>query len=304
LFQSPIEENLLSFVRTLPDSDAVFVPHDAFYFSDFPAYISYLNELSKHKVVVYSDRGDFPRKPRIRNSIALRVAINPGEKLANKVLLPYNVQSLDFLPERKYGKVPRISFVGYVPKNSPGRLFKSISQAPRHPILGNGSLVRRRSLHLLSKSNNPSTIIKRSYYGAHPGTAVDFNLSRNEYIEVMSNSDFILSPRGDANQSARFYESISGGRIPIIPNSRIILPKKLADSSSIDFDKFFTSILSRSRFEKSINSIWKQISTDQNYRKFQSNLKSYFNENFEYNSYIRRVFGLELEEFLKLAGSE
>ena len=92
LYQEPIRTKPFKEAKSIDLADAILVPHDAYHFSKYPEYLKYLNKLSKSKLVIFSDRGDFPKRPLITNSIALRVAIDPYEKTANKIVIPYNIQ--------------------------------------------------------------------------------------------------------------------------------------------------------------------------------------------------------------------
>ena len=56
---------------------------------------------------------------------------------------------------------------------------------------------------------------------------IDLGGNRSEYVNAINESDFVSCPRGDANQSARFYESLSAGRIPVLPDTSVISPYAL-----------------------------------------------------------------------------
>ena len=47
MYQNPIKDSLIKTVHTIEKSDAVLVPHDAYYFSEYPEYLEYLNEIAK-----------------------------------------------------------------------------------------------------------------------------------------------------------------------------------------------------------------------------------------------------------------
>jgi hypothetical protein len=61
---------------------------------------------------------------------------------------------------------------------------------------------------------------------------------REEYIQNIVNSDFVLAPKGDANFSSRFYETLSLGRIPVLIDTDMVLP--FADA--IAYDEFVVRV--------------------------------------------------------------
>jgi hypothetical protein len=300
LFQEVVARDLLQIVDKIGNCDAILVPHDAYFFHGDSDYVSYINKLSKFKPIIYSDRGDFPKKTRIRNSVAIRVAINPGENSNRKIVIPYNVESLSSLPMRRYTSNPSVSFVGYLPKVSLGRIQKSILQTPFHPISGNGAIVRRKSLRQLKNSDLDSQITERTTYGAHPKTNLNVSETRDQYLETMTRSDFVLAPRGDANQSARFYEALSAGRIPIVPNTRIKLPIPLSNTKIGKLHTLTIQLSKSNDMENSVTEFWRTLD-DAKYMQIQDELRLYFQEEFNFNTYVRRLFNLDFEMFLKLA---
>jgi hypothetical protein len=304
-YQTPIKREFIKTVRSLKISDLVLVPHDAIHFFSDIDYIEYLNALSKFKIVVYSDRGDFPKNPAISNSIALRVALNPGENTNNKLVIPYNVESLDFLPIREYQASPNISFVGYIPRVSKGRILRAAIDTPFHPIKGNGAITRRLAIRDLRKSGLTQKVILRDFYGVDRSEHEDLLESRQEYLNVMSDSDYILSPRGDANQSARFYETLSAGRIPILPDTEICLPKLVTRSveSSSSFRSSFKvyPLMKPQELRAILMHDWINLSTSFIYKRRQIEVREFFEKNLNFNTYLKSLFELEIGTFISLA---
>jgi hypothetical protein len=290
LFQSAIEPALFNDVEKIQRCDVILVPHDAYFFDKDKDYVKYLNEISRYKPLVFSDRGDFPKKTNIRRGISLRVALGPGESAKNKILIPYNVESLERLPLQRYSDKPQLSFVGYVPRFSKGRALKSLLQSPLHPFQGNASYIRKMSVGKLEKTNFDSKIIRRGTYGAHLKTVQNVTLSRDEYLNSIMYSDFVLAPRGDANQSARFYEILSAGRIPIVPNSRMRFPVPIESFPQVIQPLLNLSVGVNRTFDNAISSAWKQIGDQSNYESCQREIRSFFIEHLEFNAFIKRLF--------------
>jgi len=304
-YQTPIKKEFIKVGKRLENSDLVLVPHDAIHFFSDNDYLEYLNALAKKKIVLYSDRGDFPKKPFILNSIALRVALNPGETRKNKLVIPYNVESLDFLPIREYQASPDISFVGYIPRVSIGRILRTAINTPLHPIKGNGAIVRKLAIKDLRKSGLSQNVIPRNSYGVDKREQDDLTQYRKEYLNAVSNSDYILSPRGDANQSARFYETLSAGRIPIMPDSEICLPKLVTrNAESMCYFRSFYKVypLMKSQELRAIlMNDWLSLSTPHFYRKRQVEIRTFFEKHLHFNTYLNCLFEMEMNKFISFA---
>lgn len=293
LYQEPIETNLISLANSVNSADAILVPHDALHFASNSEYLKYLIEISRKKLVIFSDRGDFPRKPKIPNSIAIRVAINPGESDSNKLVVPYNIESLEFLPFRKFSTAPLISFVGYMPKVSPKRIISGLSPTSFHPAIGNGALVRQSFIKSFTKSTLDFNYIKRDTYGAHKQTDPDFINHRKEYLMQLAESDLVLSPRGDANASARFFEVISSGRVPVIPNTGIHFPSALGNRLDATKDYLLMRAFSGNR-EREVNEFWRyHVQSADNYYLLQLRLRESFQKYFRYTRFMKSLFSME-----------
>ena len=295
LFQEAINQKLFKEAKTLEQCDSILVPHDAFHFNQYPDYLKYLNQLSAKKLLIYSDRGDFPKKPKIVNSVALRVAINPGESTKNKIVVPYNVESLSHLPLRHYAPSPVISFMGFMPHISPRRILQAARQSPLHPIQGNGAIIRRLSHKALVRSGLDYRFVIRDSYGALESQNVHDN--RAAYLEILSESDYVSSPRGDANQSARFYETLSAGRIPLIRNSSVHQPNLLLSSRKTILPGLTVPTLVPN-LNKKVMENWLQIGDSKSYRKQQLELREYYAREVSFIPFMRRMFLMDFSDFL------
>jgi hypothetical protein len=298
VFQEELSEKLFQQVENLEACDTILVPHDAFYFNKYPDYLDYLNKLSAKKPIIFSDRGDFPKNPKIDNSIALRVAINPGESSKNKIVVPYNVENLGYLPLRQYSAKPVVSFMGFMPRISPRRIIYAARQSPFHPIQGNGAMMRYISHKALVRSQLDYRFVLRKSYGALDSQ--NARKSRADYLKLLSDSDYVSSPRGDANQSARYFESLSAGRIPLLRNSSIQNP-----SSLIPHNKKIPPGLMVSTFSPNLHQIvmkeWEQFSDSRSYSRYQLEQRDYYYENLRFISFMKRMFSLDFSTFLSCA---
>ncbi|MFZ2500407.1 MAG: exostosin family protein, partial [Minisyncoccia bacterium] len=85
---------------------------------------------------------------------------------------------------------------------------------------------RRRMIAACRRSSHLQTnfIIRRAFSGARRTIELDPVQARAEFIQNIINADFVLAPKGDGNYSNRFLEALSLGRIPIVPDTDIVLP--------------------------------------------------------------------------------
>ena len=288
-------------VASVERSDAVLVPHDAYEFATNKDYMKYINDIAKKKIVIFSDRSDFPVCPKIVNSIGLRVAINPGENIFNKIVVPYSIQSLEQLPLRDYKPRPEINFTGFVPRIiSPQRLLKSVKLNPQNFVINNAAILRNLSIRKCEKQLDNFSFTKRSYYHKGSKKYDKRNIDRNEFLKNTSNSDILLAPRGDANQSQRFYETLSSGRIALLPNSKMIFPKVYLQS-----DIFKISSITFSISELSLNKIvydfWDKIQNTRNYHSRQEQIKKFYNDELNFDTFIKKIFSHNLDYIKSLS---
>jgi hypothetical protein len=300
LFQSKIHNSVFELTQELAFSDAVLVPHDAKVFTKNQDYSEYLNVLGTKHLILFSDRGDFPLRPRIRNSVALRVALQPRETRSNKIILPYNVASLDSLSHRNYAGTPDISFMGLVPKNTVGRVVRAFRSAPLSPVKGNGAVTRRKYLASLDRSGLYLKKVTRDSYGAIKSPQNSHLEKRQEYLEFLNNSDVVVAPRGDTNQSMRFFEVLSAGRIPLFPDTKMQLPTTTQPFP----EKFMIKTdFHPKNIEASVTSFWSRLN-EVEYSSLQVEIRNYFVNYLEFNAFLRNLFSLERSKFLALAQAE
>ena len=298
--QTPIKYELFRTSRNIQNSDAILVPHDAFYFSKHKAYVDYINDLAEYKHVIFSDRGDFPKNPRIQNSIRLRIAINPGESTNNNIVIPYNVRSLEFLDYRNYSPEPKISFTGFVPKYTPRRFLKSLKNSPLHPVIGNSSLVRNFSINKIKTSKLDFDYTKREMYFLSEEDRVERADKRSQFISQIQNSDIVLCPRGDANQSQRFYEVLSAGRIPLIPKTKMKFPS-LNNNNQFYQSRFIYFNLLGVNLNRKILDFWLQLENQENYLRIQKSIRRFYIEELDFTKHVKNLFSMDLYEILQLA---
>lgn len=282
-------------VGNIFDADIILVPHDAKFFSKNIEYLKYLRSLSESKQLLISDRGDFPVKIKLKNATFLRVGVEPGEKGLNSIVVPYNINSLSYLPFRDYQLNPKLSFIGLVPKFSTGRTIKSLIKAPLHPGLTNSAIVRRIAIRQVKNLSFEQEIVERDEYGGLAKLVPNPQKNREQYVSSIKESDLILCPRGDSNGSLRFYETISAGRIPLIPDTKIIFP--YSENFNLK-DSILRFSLFSSKLEPEINEFWKNLNSIK-YQTIQEDLRHFYSTKYRFDVFLGNLLNKDKENFNK-----
>lgn len=109
-------------------------------------------------------------------------------------------------------------------------------------IMNSGTIIRAKALDILSNNTLIKTkfIIRSKFWGGaiSPTKGIDYELmqkKRSEYVKNMVETDYTLCCRGFGNWSARFYETLSCGRIPVFIDTDCVLPYDFL----IDYSKYF-----------------------------------------------------------------
>jgi len=140
------------------------------------------------------------------NVLLFRTGMYKSLQKSNEYLLPYPITKSDlrneppFDPLPKKGLKPIVGFCGSIISH-PSRLqyINKLKQVPN------------------IKKN---IIIKTDYWGGKPHN-IDVI---EEFISNIKDSYFTLSTRGTGNWSARFYQVLYLGRIPLVVNTDLVLP--------------------------------------------------------------------------------
>lgn len=146
--------------------------------------------------------------------------------------------------KKKEGR-PIVGFAGWV-RISPKQYLRTIvKELPvrlrgifdvRYRACTKGVLWRKRAINILQRSSLVVFKLRaRSSFSASPKTAEDdMEKLREEMVDTILQSDYALDVRGDANNSARLFEILSLGRIPVIVDTERNFPF----SSKVDYSSF------------------------------------------------------------------
>ncbi len=277
----------LKLTSSVEDSDYILVPHAWRHIKDNPNYLAYLQGLSKETPILIVNSGDVSPRCNLNNTIELRTFLHPWEKNERKIVLPYPVKGKKF-EIRKWKPKPTISFMGYVPKLGPGSLFGENIQGLTRPIKSSVYLNRKLSARRLEKLTTAFEVklTKRSSFTAYISNP---NLKKylDEYNSELNHADYILCPRGAANTSMRFYESLSAGRTPVLVDSGGSLPQ-------IKTKNFWSSnIVTVGLFRdwtKQILDDWLELSKSDAYEVRQIENSHIFLEELDFSKYLYTLF--------------
>lgn len=288
-------------IRHLVDSrnsDAYVCPHDLLDIWGEKPYLEYLRTLSREKPLFLFNRGDFPKHFCSPGIISLQTSIESGIRCDRHqtIIVPYNIKlSTPFSP-RPYKGAPIISFMGYVPKMTIGRFARSLWPLPPNLVKRNGAIIRRCGLKQISKFEDSIVISRPDYSGSHKAHYANPKL-RTSYEDSIMKSDLVFSPRGDGNTSQRFYEALSVGRTPIIPDSEMVFPKVKNDG--LENCLIMVSSLSRN-IEGSIKQYWDQFSAI-TYLEHQERLVVLYKTQYLYSKFMLSLFESDIKDIRTFA---
>lgn len=289
LFQGSIDDFSCYFESNISNSEALMVPHDAHEWNK--EYREYVSRYAKQKPIIFFNTGDRPRREKIPNAFSLQSS-HVLNHFTKTIIIPYNVQSLSSLTMRSKSARPSLSFVGYIPKLSLGRIVKSFRYNSLEPWKTESSLVRKKAVKNMLLSFPDARVLPRQHYGGAKSLIADPETFRAEFVSSILGSDLVLCPRGDANSSQRYYEVLSAGRIPVVPKTGVSFPEIVhtcKDLLHLNIDVFARDIKER------VDEFWFALGDDQ-YQNLQVRLRNYFRENLSYNSFLHKFLKSDIND--------
>jgi hypothetical protein len=234
---SRIGENYFSLVTALPESDIAVLPYEwkseKQWKSKYKIYVEDANRIAEEarmygKPLIIFFNNDSEEVVPVKNSIIFRTSFTRSKRRKNEFAFPG--WSVDFLSRyrggnlsiRKKPEVPTVGYCGYVDyvqKNIKNLVLYKI-RTLRWYSQNIGVSIRGAAVRsLLQDSRINTNFIYREKFGGLMG-----NEARNEYVNNIFDSDYLLVARGAGNFSYRFYEVLSSGRIPIFIDTDCVLP--------------------------------------------------------------------------------
>lgn len=290
-----IQSNFYKKLRSTKSIEAcslVIVPHEWQDIFQNQEYVHYLNEISEAFPVIIFNTGDVSPPVNIRKSIQIRTFLHPGENPTNKVLIPYPIKGREFKP-RKWSKVPKVGFMGQVPKISPGSLLSRPNLDLLSPVQSSVYLNRKigvARLHKLNRGIETEIVVRPSFSAINKN--VNFKRESQEFQTQLFSCDYILCPRGYGNTSIRFYETISAGRTPILIESGGGLPELVTGKS---WDNHILSVGLFENWSKIILQDWGNLCAKDKYINRQLSNVELFDSQLNFEKYMEILFSDYLE---------
>jgi hypothetical protein len=281
----------LNMTDSVSEADYVFVPHPWISIKKNREYTDYLTKLSKKTPILISNTDDISPACNIPNSLEFRTFLHPRESKYRKIIVPYPSKTKQF-KVRSWKPIPTISFIGYVPKLSFGSLTCKSTSFLHSPIKSSVYLNRKistRKLNNLSKDLKVVCIERRMFTPLN--TNKDFVAHSSEYEKNLLESDYVLCPRGFANTSIRFYETLSAGATPVLINSGTNLPE-LVDS--MFWENNIISVNLFGNWLRQIKKDWEYLSKSNNYLSRQLYNRQVFCNELDLFKFSEKIFSLYL----------
>lgn len=266
-------------------------------------YLDEARQLAKNagkKIVVFIG-GDLSHNIFIDDMIVLKGSQYGRLKRPNEIIIPPLVEDLVEAKPRPKVNQPTVGFCGWAAaSNLTGWLkYWSKNLITWPTVFKKGLYFRRRALKVLAKSKLVKTnfIIRRSFSGNIKTASGDPAKLRQEYVENIINSDFILAPKGDGNFSLRFYETLSAGRIPILIDTDCVLPLE----GEINYDEVMVRVPYRqiAQTNQLVNNWYQQLSPDEWVKK-QQTARQLFVEKLRYDRFFNFLLARPLEDWLQV----
>jgi hypothetical protein len=269
------------------EADYIFVPHPWVSIKNNAKYKNYLSHLSKTTPLLIANTDDTSPKCDLSNTLQFRTFLHPRESAYRKIIVPYPAKTKQF-KLRPWKPIPTISFIGYVPKLSFGSLTSKSMRFLHSPIKSSVYLNRKIAIKKLeSLADEFKTIcIERQIFTL---IETNKNLSAHmiEYEKNLLGSDYILCPRGFANTSIRFYETLSSGATPILINSGTDLPE-VADSTFWENNIITIDLLKN--WLNPIKKDWDILSKGDNYTNRQFYNQQVFRNELDLHKFSEKIF--------------
>jgi hypothetical protein len=170
----------------------------------------------------------------IKNTIIFRTSLHQSTRKKNEFAFPALGEDIigNYFSGNQQLRIKEkqatLGFMGYSPEHSYIRDIYNTTESflgLKNPNKGSFSNVRSEVLKVFLKSDliKNNFVIRKVFWG----TQVDLltmQKQKEEFVENMINSDYILCARGGGNFSFRFYETLSCGRIPLFIDTDCVLP--------------------------------------------------------------------------------
>jgi len=309
------DKSYYSITENLRDADLLLIPHNYWNLKkNSPQLLTrILNDLKGfNKPVLVDAYGDTMDEVDIPNSIVLRFAQYRDRLKENDIIVPAYIEDLgqSYGAEPiEYSPIPSVGFVGWATLPFWKHIKTYIKEIPiylltkifkKTGIYRKGVFLRGEIIKILKNSNKIKSnfIIRESFSGHKDTVSADPAKLREEFIENIINSNYSLCLKGDANQSTRFYEVLSLGRIPFYVDTDTVLPLE----DKIDY-KNFCVFIDYKDIRQAPDKLYKinKILDPKKYLKMQGMARDAYNKYLRIDSFTKYLMDEIKEKFVRNA---
>lgn len=320
LFTNKLPKNFAftshEFVDSIKEADFVLFPH-AIKSKEDPllphVQQEVVNAQGYGKYVVVFVGGDLSHNIFIDNAIVFKGSQYRYLLRSNEIIVPPFVEDLTEerpLYVRTKSSMPSISFCGwagfpslisyskYLIRNSVLDIVALMLGQNHRRVHKKGLWFRRTAMRLLGQDSRINTnFITRTTFSASAKTiSLPADIARREYIDNISNSDFVLTPKGDGNFSVRFFETLAVGRIPVLIDTDVVLPLE----SLINYDDFVLKVPYRNlnHIGNIVMDVYEGL-TEEKFEAMQRAAREAYVKYLRYDSFFNTLFSSSLLENTK-----
>lgn len=269
-----------------------------------------------NKKVLIGVSGDyFIPLPNCENIIGMYTSLYKSFFKSNYISIPIIISDpLEFLKKQKpndikFNKTPVLGFCGHIDSSKIISILKMLRLIYKKilfylkldynfygPILP-ATYLRRRVLDYLESSEKINTLfVRRNKYQAGVLKETNsFQIIKKEFYQNILDTHYTICIRGTGNFSARFYETLALGRIPVFIDTDCVLPF----NNVIDWEKHIIIIKEISEIEKKILD-FHDSHTDSSIREVQYKNRKLWKEYFSFKGAMRQlIFQLNKQLSLK-----
>ena len=244
-----IDDDIIKLVENIEDSDICLLPMAWNYYLntnqvDKAKKIIHMAQSENKKILVWVKGDYFISIPNYDHLISMYYSTYQSKSTDNTVPLPVIIRDplsfleLDTISLRAFNTTPSIGFCGQADSNmiissiKTARLaWKNIKYFSHLSKFYPGTLtpptyLRKKALNILDKTDKIITdfIPRDRYMGGESKNKCAIKRLKKDFFQNIENTDYTLCIRGTGNFSARLYETLALGRIPVFINTDCILP--------------------------------------------------------------------------------
>jgi len=278
---------VVQFVNTINEADYLLIPHNwthvdrnvefvkQYIHSDKKTIIFWFGDSINPVILPPTMATSFP------NAIIFRTSEYKSKMEHNEIIMPTVVEDLGTkygFESRLKGDRPIVGFVGWAGQKGLAKIKSAMKNIFKSGPYKKGLYFRKLAIDILSRSPLVRTnfVLKDQYKSG----------SQEDYVANIKNTDFTLAPKGDGNYSARFYETLSLGRLPILIDTECVLPLE----NEINYDEFIVRVPYQdiARTTEYVIKFYHDMSNDE-YKSKQAHAREVFEKYLRIDKYLARV---------------